>query len=92
VPQSASPVQKPELDEDTLILKAAILTEKYPSSQSYAFYLELEEAVVAGDLMLAHQRLQKFQHFAEQQEQLNAWDELRQQPITHDESQNALYL
>jgi hypothetical protein len=31
VPQSLSPVQKPELDEDTLIVKAAILTEKYPS-------------------------------------------------------------
>jgi hypothetical protein len=45
--------------------------------------------------MLARQQLQKFQHFAEQQEQLLAWDELRQQPISHDQHdqrQNALYL
>lgn len=83
---------KAELDEEELIVKAAMLAERCHSSQREEFYLSVENAVINRNLAQAYLNLQKFRHFVEEEERLSAWDEFSQQSIPHSQSQNALYL
>lgn len=83
---------KAELDEEELIVQAAMLAERCYSEEREKFYLSVEDAVIDRNLAQAYLNLQKFRHFVEEEERLSAWAALNRQSIPHSQSQNALYL